>query len=210
MHLSGSRGNAVIALAAFVWMAAIAAGYQRVLAYSVTPGAAATPPCEWPANLRFQRNPDGPTLVMLAHPRCPCTRASLAELNEIMLRSPSARGYVFFLRPSDFQRAWAQSDTWVAASRIPRLTSIIDEEGIEAARFGAHTSGQVIVYDKAGKLVFSGGITPSRGHVGESAGETRIAALLAGKHADQPNSNVYGCALDDPDTRGGRGHVDRN
>ena len=195
------RGNVVIGLAAVIWLAAIAAGYRRVLAYSMTPGAAATPPVRWPSSIRFQRNAGGPTVVMLAHPRCPCTRASLTELNEIMLRAPDARGYVFFLRPDGFDRDWAKSDTWRSAQRIPRLTSIVDDDGVEAARFGAHTSGQVIVYDKAGKLAFSGGITPSRGHVGESAGETRVAALLAGKTVPVDNSYVYGCALDSPKAR---------
>lgn len=189
--------NLAIALGAILWVAAIAAGYQRVLAYSMTPGAAATPPARWPSSIRFQKNPDGPTIVMLAHPRCPCTRASLAELNELMLRSAHVRAYVFFLRPKDFDRQWVKSDTWNAAKRIPRLAAMVDDDGIEAARFGAHTSGQVIVYDQAGKLVFSGGITPSRGHVGESRGESRIAALLAGKNAGQSSSLVYGCALDD-------------
>ena len=188
--------NAVIALAALTWIAAIAAGYHRVLAYSLTPGAAATPPREWPSSVRFQKNPEGPTIVMLAHPRCPCTRASLTELNEMMQRAPNARGYVFFLRPTGFDRDWARTGSWNTAQRIPRLAAIVDDDGIEAARFGAHTSGQVIVYDHAGKLVFSGGITPSRGHVGDSAGEKRVAALLAGKHADLSGSHVYGCALD--------------
>jgi len=190
------RVNAVIALAALIWFAAIAAGYRRVLAYSLTPGAAATPPRQWPSSIRFRKNPEGPTIVMLAHPRCPCTRSSLTELNEIMQRAPNARGYIFFLRPTDFDRHWARTDSWNTARRIPRLTSIVDDDGIEAARFGAHTSGQVIVYDHAGRLVFSGGITPSRGHVGDSAGEKRVAALLAGKSADSSDSHVYGCALD--------------
>ena len=202
MHPSGKTSgprrpaNAVIALAALTWLAAIGAGYGRVLAYSLTPGEAATPPLQWPSSIRFQRNPEGATVVMLAHPRCPCTRASLTELNEIMQRAPNARGYVFFLRPAGFDRDWTRTDSWNTARRIPRLTAIVDDQGIEAARFGAHTSGQVIVYDRAGKLVFSGGITPSRGHVGDSAGEQHVAALIAGKSTDFSGSHVYGCALE--------------
>ncbi len=186
----------MIALAALIWIAAIAVGYRRVLAYSLTPGVAATPPRAWPPSIRFQKNPEGPTLVMLVHPHCPCTRASLTELNEIMQRAPNARGYIFFLRPAGFDRDWVRTGSWDTAQRIPRLTAIVDDDGLGAARFGAHTSGQVIVYDRAGKLVFSGGITPSRGHVGDNAGEQRVAAVLAGKNADFSGSHVYGCALD--------------
>ena len=40
---------------------------------------------------------------MLAHPMCPCTRASLDELAEALARSKaSARIYVLFIRPTGF------------------------------------------------------------------------------------------------------------
>ena len=45
------------------------------------------------------------------------------------------------------------------------------------------TSGQVVVYDAKGALLFSGGITAARGHMGDNAGRDRITALLRGDTA---------------------------
>jgi hypothetical protein len=54
-----------------------------------------------------------------------------------------------------------------------------DEDGAEAARFGAATSGQVLVYGRDGALVFSGGITAARGHFGDNEGSKAIAHFVA-------------------------------
>jgi hypothetical protein len=191
----------VVALAAVIWLAAIAAGYQKVVAFSLNPGTPASPPGRWPTSVRFQRNPYGPTIVMLAHPHCPCTRASLTELSNTMSRSSGVRAYVFFLRPSGFDSSWVRTSTWRIAERIPGVIPVVDENGVEAARFGAHTSGQVVVYDGDGALLFSGGVTPSRGHIGVSDGQRQIVALLSGERPDRSKSAVFGCALQDPDGR---------
>jgi hypothetical protein len=45
----------------------------------------------------------------------------------------------------------------------PAQRARADAEGVEMHRFGALTSGQTLVYDAAGRLLFSGGITASRG-----------------------------------------------
>jgi len=195
---SGKRQTSVLALAAVIWIAVIGAGYRKVVAYSLTPGTPASPTRSWPASVRFQRNPYGATVVMLVHPHCPCTRASLTELSNIMTRFSGVRAYVFFLRPSGFDSSWVRTSTWRIAERIPGAIPLVDENGVEAARFGAHTSGQVVVYDRDGALVFSGGITPSRGHIGESDSQRQIVALLSGERPDKSKSAVFGCALQDP------------
>jgi len=76
------------------------------------------------------------------------------------------------------------------------VTVDFDGGGAEAKRFGAETSGAVVLYDRAGRLVFHGGITAARGHEGDSFGQQRIAALLTGARADRTDAPVFGCALD--------------
>ena len=44
------------------------------------PGGDPEAPARWPEASALVRNADGPTLVLFAHPKCPCTDASLAEL----------------------------------------------------------------------------------------------------------------------------------
>jgi hypothetical protein len=57
------------------------------------------------------------------------------------------------------------------------------------------TSGAVLLYSSDGKLLFQGGITPARGHQGDSFGRQRILALLDGDAPDRRDAPVFGCAL---------------
>lgn len=70
-----------------------------------------------------------------------------------------------------------------------------DPNGAEANRFHATISGQALLYDLHGHLVFSGGITAGRGHVGDNAGIAAISALLTSTNAEQFRTPVYGCYL---------------
>jgi hypothetical protein len=87
------------------------------------------------------------------------------------------------------------TELWNTASRLPGATVLRDDEGIEARRFGAMTSGQTLLYDGGGRLVFSGGITGARGHAGENAGRNAVIALLNGRPAGQDETWVFGCSL---------------
>ena len=113
-------------------------------------------PARWPVETRLVRAADRPTLVLLAHPQCSCTRASLGELAEVLARtSRRPKTYVVFLKPSGFPRDWEKTDLWRTAASLPDVTVVRDDEGMEAARFGASTSGQTVVYDSEGELLFS-------------------------------------------------------
>ncbi len=87
--------------------------------------------------------------------------------------------------------------SWDLAGRVQNTERLIDERGVEARRFGAMTSGYVVVYDAGGHLAFSGGITGSRGHVGDNVGRRQVLAVLHGD-STQPTHAVFGCALHDP------------
>ena len=140
-----------------------------------------------------------PTLVMAVHPRCPCTRASLSELALIMARLEGRiRAHVLFALPQGTDRAWAEGDLWTAASGIPGVTPLPDAGGMEATRFGIETSGHALLYDREGALVFSGGITPSRGHEGDSAGRSAIVSMVEEGSSPFKITAVYGCALHGP------------
>ena len=115
--------------------------------------------------------PVRPTLVLLAHPQCSCTRATLEELGEVLARAEHRpKTYVVFLKPSSFANGWEMTDLWQTAARLPDVTVVRDDDGREASRFGAATSGQTLLYDTRGALLFSGGITGARGHAGDNAG----------------------------------------
>ena len=84
---------------------------------------------------------------------------------------------------------------WSSAARIPGVHVLRDDGAREAERFGIATSGTVALYDARGKLLFHGGITPARGHEGDSFGRERVISLLATGKADRADAPVFGCAL---------------
>jgi hypothetical protein len=102
---------------------------------------------------------------------------------------------VLVLKPQEFPKGWEQTDVWRNAASIPGVTVIADVDGAEAARLGVRTSGQTLVYDAAGKLVFSGGITALRGEVGDSPGSRSVGAVLAGRQPVQETTPVFGCPI---------------
>ena len=183
--------------AALVWLAGVASGLWVLWAYDNRPGANANAPGHWPAHTTLTRSLNGPTLVFVAHPQCTCTRASLDELAEILARAAShaPRTYVLFLKPAEFPPGWEQTDQWRRAAALPNVTVLRDDDGMEAKRFGVETSGQTFLYDAGGRLLYSGGITGSRGHAGENAGEMALVALLTRGHAERRSANVFGCSL---------------
>jgi len=150
----------------------------------------------WPDASILVHTAGQPTLMMLAHPQCSCTPASLAELAEVLARGRvRPRTYVIFLKPQGFSNDWVQSDLWKTAAAIPGVTLVRDDDGREARRFGSETSGQTLLYDGDGVLRFSGGITGSRSHAGDNAGRRSLVALLNGGAPDRAETNVFGCPL---------------
>jgi hypothetical protein len=179
-----------------IWLVAAAAGLAMMAVYANRPGAPAHAPAEWPVRSRLARRAGAPTLVMLAHPRCDCTRASLAELAELMARvRPAPQAYVVFVKPRRVTEDWEHTDLWKLAAGIAGVAPVLDEGGVEADRFGAQTSGQALLYDRDGHLAFEGGATSARGHVGENVGFDALAALLGGRRPDRTRTPVYGCSL---------------
>ena len=133
---------------------------------------------------------------MLAHPQCPCTRASLGELEQIMAHLDGRiAATVLFYRPENAPAGWTASDLWDKASRIPGVTAAWDSEGAEARRFGGATSGHVVVYDARGYLLFSGGITASRGHSGDNFGRKAIVSAVGSGVILRGPAPVFGCSL---------------
>ena len=186
-------------IGAVAWLLLVSAGFVGLWKYKSTPGAAgAVTPARWPSQATVARSPQRATLLLFAHPRCACTRATLAELARLLSRfHERIDATVLFWTPVDAPADWDRTDLWTSAARIPGVTVTRDLDGREASRFAVETSGGAVLYDASGRLLFKGGITPARGHEGDSFGQERIAALLTTGAADRADAPVFGCALED-------------
>jgi hypothetical protein len=190
------KNRLILAAAGALWLFMIAVGVGALWSYESTPGAAASAPGLWPADSRIKPDAERATLVMLAHPHCPCTRASINELARLMTQAQGrVTAYVLFVKPRGFSDGWVQSDLWESAAAIPGVTPVLDDGGTEAGLFHAETSGQTVLYDSNGNLLFSGGITSARGHAGDNAGRTAIVSLLTSDEAEERDTPVFGCPL---------------
>ncbi|RKG61463.1 hypothetical protein D7V80_34430 [Corallococcus sp. CA054B] len=82
--MKGPSTRGWLLLAGALWLGGIGTGVVALARYSMTPGVAPVTAATWPEGARLTRGSGRPVLVMLAHPKCTCTRASLAELAEVM------------------------------------------------------------------------------------------------------------------------------
>jgi len=179
-------------------MSAVIAGSGALWRYASSAGDSGKAPASWPAASALVRSATGKTLVMFAHPQCPCTQASLGELALLMARSGSGLdAYVVFLEPDGVSDEWTHTSRVEEAACIPGVTVFFDKNGREARVFGAATSGQTDLYDAGGRLLFSGGITAARGHSGDNAGRDAIVEWASTGAARRTCTPVFGCALAD-------------
>lgn len=196
------RGRFSIALCG-LWLAGLVAAIGAMSAYKATPGAAVPQYIEnWPTGSRLVRDSATPTLIMFAHPYCECTKASLTELRELMPRlEGKVRSYILFAK-SEGEPAAPRSENRILAESIRGVTILDDEAAREADRFGATTSGQIMLYDTGGRILFSGGIAPLPHYSGESPMIHSLVAAIEstsgggpmGARVQMPNA-VFGCAL---------------
>lgn len=136
---------------AAAWMLAVAAGFLAILKYGSTPGHAGTPAVHWPRETHVLPDPDRANLVLVVHPQCPCTRASIDSLARIMTRCQGElSAHVLCYRPAGFPRDWEKTDLWHNAAIIPGVQVLSDEDGAEAERFGAEASGHALLYGLGG------------------------------------------------------------
>ncbi len=179
-----------------LWLGALAAGVSAMLRYEFAAGTDAGAPKLWPAASAIPRKAGLPTLIVMAHPRCPCTKATIQELAEIVARKGSeAQVIVAFFTPADAQSEWTDTASWRSAAAIPGVEIFKDQSGREARMFNASTSGRTLLYDRDGQLMFDGGITGSRGHAGDNAGCDSILSLLSGQTPASKTTPTYGCSI---------------
>lgn len=193
-----------------LWLLLVVAGFIAIEKYVFTP-AIKTPPCiDWPKDSTLSLTPRSNTLLLFAHPYCPCSQASLKELHRMLAnlnerQQPSVS--IIFFKPGQDVAYWKRTPLWVLAKRIQKAHILFDIDGKEASRFKVTTSGQIVVYRPNGTLLYNGGITGGRGHEGENSAEDKLLSLLKEPLQKTPNTikisqknyqmPTFGCQLFD-------------
>lgn len=194
--LAAVKKNIIFTISAVAWIIAVGAGLAKVLRYENTPGLSEQTPPDWPRGTHLPQPTGRPSLLLFAHPRCPCTRATMSELARVLAQCQGKLdASVIFFSPQNSEPDWTQTELRREAAAIPGVRVLDDKDGQEARRFGAETSGQAMLYDPSGHLLFSGGITAARGHEGDNAGSDAILALVKSGRAALTKTPAFGCSL---------------
>ncbi len=186
MH--GKRLSFVLA----IWFVSVAVGFGLMLRLQITPNVQVDAADLMPSVDSIVTEAGTPTLVMFLHPMCPCSRASIAELERLRARTPEVTTNIVSISQD---ASWQESNLLRQVSGLDGIHLVTDTEGRIATRFNARTSGETFLYEAEGALLFHGGITQGRGHEGENPGSSAIFALLHGQQVSVPRSEVFGCPL---------------
>lgn len=182
------------------WGLVLILGFAWMEAFEATPGERGKGAEVWPRDSRLSLNADRLTLVMVLHPWCACSRASVGELERFVARHQSQLAIHFVMTHPDpgLNSPEADSDRSslrALTRRIPGAFCHEDPQGVETGKFGARTSGETFVYAPEGQLLFHGGMTSRRGQMGPSPGLDALERLVAEKPSGTIVTTVFGCCL---------------
>ena len=164
------------------WALVVSSGLLGFAIYMNTPGTPARVPDQWPVASKLQLHDELPTLVYFVHPHCACTRVSTGELEPVLVRNQQGC-YLqsVIVQPRDADRTWSETQLVEDLKQLPGSSVRMDPNGTETRRFGVSTSGHVLVYSTQGKLLFSGGVTASRGQAGDNWGKSTLDGILSNR-----------------------------
>src|SRR4051794_7314844 len=100
----------IIRIAGVAWLAAVAVGLSQMWAYESAAGAPARPPLQLDS---LTPRPALPTLLVLLHPHCPCSLATVDELANLMRDCRDRLSVtVLMVRPEGAAPGWEHTDLW--------------------------------------------------------------------------------------------------
>lgn len=139
-------------MTALVVFCALAVADQRETQGS--PNAFHPTPAAWPVVTNLPRAEAKPTVLMFVRADDATGTAKIAELGKIVSDARTAPFVAIVQVGTEVPTA-----LWDAAGRIPRTARLLDKAGVEARRFGAVSTGQVVVYAADGTLRYTGAPT---------------------------------------------------
>jgi len=184
-----------------VWGIGVICTFAVLFAYHKSDGISQQVLESWPHASKLSSPGEVGRLLVFIHPECPCSRATLRNLDALEYVDGLQTTLVCLTPDSDKTISkgaltGCRSEIEQLA-RLPNVEVFQDIAGVETERFGVASSGECLYFDQNGNQLCHGGITISRGHEGKNLGlEMLLAAIGNQTEADNPYP-VYGCSLSD-------------
>ena len=189
-----SRPGQILPVIVGIWVVLIGCAFTALLAYHNLPGERGKQSLVWPANNAIKLDTQRANLLVFIHPKCPCSVSTLNELARIQsICGNRVHTQVVFYCPPEMN--WEDTSKVRQALAIPQVHITNDATGQLTRRFGAITSGHTLLYSSEGRRVFSGGITPARGHEGDNLGRDSIVEFILNGKVICDEANVFGCPI---------------
>jgi len=179
-RIAGS-GRAILSAC---WLVGVVGTGVVGMGFVKAPGSPGRVQTEWPA--AEPRPARQPTLILFAHPKCPCLSAALDELGDLLLRHPTGlRVTIYFACPPGTPDGWECGRNWDKAHGIGGCRVERDTDGGRARAFGVDTSGHALLFAADGSLRYSGGVR----------GQQLDLSALVGSDGPPVRTDVFGCPL---------------
>src|SRR4051812_10164794 len=105
-----ASGLSIRVIVCVLWLSLVGAGFAVIMSYQNAGGRVGITPQHWPPKTTIALDREHDTLLMFAHPQCPCTRASIEELNRLLAQSHgTVTAHVLFFKPAGFPTYWTRS-----------------------------------------------------------------------------------------------------
>lgn len=187
--------NRIFIAAGAFWLAAVLGAFGMLNTYAFTPAPLAEGVPQWPPGSALAPSNDAATLLVFVHPKCPCTRATLAEIDRLLPHVAGRITPIVVAVEPDGAGDWRSAANVRYFENHPLVRTVFDRGGAEARAFGATTSGETFLYAAGGRLLFQGGVTAGRGHEGDNAAKDALRAAIERPGQAVLRRPAFGCGL---------------
>lgn len=185
------------ALFLIAWVVGVGFTFWSNYKFETTPGKASGFVETAPTGSDLHFAADQFNWITFIHPQCACSKATLENLRQMNndFKNKNVKFHVVFFAPDQKNENLEKSEYVQAAEQLSHTEIYFDPKLKEFNFYDAETSGQSFLFNAERKLVFKGGITEARGHLGESLSMRRIASLVTGSSSNEKliESPTFGC-----------------
>ena len=118
------------------WAIGLVSGFSLIVSHNFATGNVSSAPIEWPDGINLESDANHPTLLVFIHPQCPCSSATIGELERLLADvNQQVKCTILMVCPSDHVDQWMKSKNTERSKSIEGVQIVVDVDGTTAAKF---------------------------------------------------------------------------